>query len=104
METLLDEYSQYLKVEDINLIREFIISYQNKTMFHDISNRKGLYFYGTGSNGKTTFIKKIIEFLGTDNCQYIVNFNIDSVKLMYSKDNNQNYFEYNIKNYNNICH
>ena len=66
MELLLLESLEYISENDVEILKNFL----TKVILGE-KNELGLYFYGSGGNGKSTFLKKIIKFFENDNlCFY----------------------------------
>jgi hypothetical protein len=68
MEQLLIDAQDYISIENIEILREFLTSVNSINRSFNI--RKCLYFYGNGNNGKNTFLEKIIDFIGKDKVCY----------------------------------
>jgi len=60
---MLENWNNYLSIDDINIIKSFI-----NDSINNVKRDKALVLYGTGSNGKTTMINEIIQLIGADKC------------------------------------
>jgi tRNA uridine 5-carbamoylmethylation protein Kti12 len=84
----LARWERYLTAEDHRYLMQFI---QNVKL--DIPNHKMILLCGTGSNGKTTLLNEIMDYLGDICAEFPVS---DTANVMYEDNIRKLYIHYDI--------
>ena len=109
------EWSKYINSEEFDILKEFTYKTANNIPFDKL-----LIFCGSGSTGKSTLVKKLVDLIGKDNCVYapliyktndleneedeeeddeecLLNYNCSKSLIVYHHENNLDVCDLNIK-------
>ena len=70
MNQLLISAQDYIENDDIQILKEFLTDTISGNLSTQSTSKHCLYFYGSGNNGKSKFLREVIDFVGNDNICY----------------------------------